>query len=855
MAKVVEYILDIKSGKATKGLKKMGNAADRAEGKLKKTKKSGLKMASQMGNAMTGLAVGIGVAAAGLGTLFRAIEDTVKASAKLTREVIDSVNNLNDLNARSGLTAASIQALGAAFVASGQEASKAESFVSRFPKIYTDLSTEGTKASDAARQLGISVRNNDGTMKNSDELLINITKSLQSIDNDTERATAGFTILGRAGADFLQALGKTSSFESFLTLTEKFGVKTTPEASAAAAEWQATLSAVQTVIAGLKQDFVNAAGGVGIFNGFLRKTIVVTVALQEMIGENQEAFAMMGRNMAMMGEGLFELFKNLTGAFIGMMADYIQHWAVQYAAIALALHHIGAITDDTLESSMKVLGGAAGSAEGARNIGGAFTEMDFEKSKGAQEALEALDEILAGLDGSLKTTTFNMDDLKDTIDATGESAGKTAAMVRGAEGQAHDRQLEQIESFIASTRESFDTLHMTGLEKELHALDSVIATLTDSLEFLDYYAYSKEFTEAEELIAAAMEEQIRLTREASGAINSFNDDLQQLGNLAVGMVESISSPEGMIRGLEQIPVLLDAVSGMAAKGSSALIDVAMGGGKKAVTVAASKGVGALSSIAGGAAAAAGTAAAAAPIVGAIGLVAVALAKLGESTEAEINAKFDSFMVNFEKGIDLLPEILKKVLPEFIAQLTKVLLIDLTKLIILDLPIAIVAAIPMLIIELVQEIILLIADIFKGIVRTIEGITSFIDRLKEDGIKGLFDAFRKAVEDQLFRNKEWLQDAFAMRGGGRFIPAAAGGIRFTGAEQGLAMLHRGETVVPESNVTSQAVNRRIDRSMGGGLNIIINADIIEGSAVDALVRKIEQRFGEFGAATSTLFGGA
>jgi hypothetical protein len=182
-----------------------------------------------------------------------------------------------------------------------------------------------------------------------------------------------------------------------------------------------------------------------------------------------------------------------------------------------------------------------------------------------------------------------------------------------------------------------------------------------------------------------------------------------------------------------------------------------------------------------------------------------------------------------------------------------MLIDLSKLLMIDLPLALIAAIPILIVEIVQEVILLIADIYKGIVLTIEGITNFIDRLKTDGIRGIIDALKEALRGLMTDMKDWIVDAFSMRSGGRFIPQAAGGIRFTGSESGLALLHRGETVVPESNVTTQAVNRRLNRS-GGGMNIIINADIIEGSAVDSLVRKIEERFGEFGASTSTLFGG-
>ena len=83
----------------------------------------------------------------------------------------------------------------------------------------------------------------------------------------------------------------------------------------------------------------------------------------------------------------------------------------------------------------------------------------------------------------------------------------------------------------------------------------------------------------------------------------------------------------------------------------------------------------------------------------------------------------------------------------------------------------------------------------------------------------------------------------------------GGLRFTGANRGLAMLHEGEMVVPRSGQMSSNVARDVSSQMGGGgVNITINSAITERSAIDSLVRKIEQRFGSFGQSTSPLFGG-
>ena len=92
-------------------------------------------------------------------------------------------------------------------------------------------------------------------------------------------------------------------------------------------------------------------------------------------------------------------------------------------------------------------------------------------------------------------------------------------------------------------------------------------------------------------------------------------------------------------------------------------------------------------------------------------------------------------------------------------------------------------------------------------------------------------------------------------GGRFL-SAQGGLRFTGQQQGLAMLHSGEMVVPRSGQMSSSVARDVQQqsSIGGGVTININSAVTERSAIDSLVRKIEDRFGSFGQSTSPLFGG-
>ena len=132
----------------------------------------------------------------------------------------------------------------------------------------------------------------------------------------------------------------------------------------------------------------------------------------------------------------------------------------------------------------------------------------------------------------------------------------------------------------------------------------------------------------------------------------------------------------------------------------------------------------------------------------------------------------------------------------------------------------------------------------------------------DGIKDLFKRDEKTREERGEAAIEFIKDFInaisltgpAFKSGGPFIPSAKSGIRFTGAEEGLALLHRNEFVVPETGQAPQAVQRNLASQTSGGVVLNINAAVIEGNAVDALVREIERRFTTFGSSTSPLFGG-
>lgn len=227
----------------------------------------------------------------------------------------------------------------------------------------------------------------------------------------------------------------------------------------------------------------------------------------------------------------------------------------------------------------------------------------------------------------------------------------------------------------------------------------------------------------------------------------------------------------------------------------------------------------------------------------------------------MNEAFQNFNRDLERGLELLPETLVRVLPAFVVSLAKVLTVDLARVIAVDLPVALIRSIPEVTIAVINEVAFLLADLVNGFKFALDQFTSFIQSVftregRRDAVASSIDGLKRFFETR-FDGVGALRDSVsAFAGGGSFIPQAAGGMRFTGNQRsGLAMLHQGEFVVPQSGMRPQSVDRQMSRSGGSPINIVINSPVVEQNAVDALVRRIEERFNSnFGLGSSNLFGG-
>lgn len=751
---VVEYILDIKTKAAERGLDRVADSLDDVNDELQETQRESKKTSSAL-EQFKKVGVSLGSVGAVIGAVSVAIAGAGVAAFSAAKKITDLTNELNDLSVRSGVSAKTIQGLRQAMLSSGQSAEGLTEVLGAISGQFAQLSTEGSAVEKKFMSFGIAVKDTNGELRSNNDILLDSIKLLQGISDSSERSRTAVTLFGEAGAKLNQALAA-GDFEKFLSFTEKFGISAAPEASRAAAHFQIVLSGLSTVLDGTLQKFVTATDGQNRF-------------IQGMIK--------LGGIVA------------FTGSLINSLSDEIA-W--------LTDKFIGLI-EFGIKQTIAVMGGQLFSA-----INIIISSLNF---LGIE--IDVLNKAMSSLAGfTLKTI--------DPSNKLGNAIDKATA------------DMKEYESAMNTINVSLDTFQMgsqgasnelNDLGKEAEKTTEKIRTLTDVVNDLfgrfvsfDINKFISDFSIIFDFLNKSFDQVFNVEK-----IDRWVDNLKDSFNrstTAIDFQDGVSVPEITFEGsfmgkFEELITKLKIGTGEAFSKAVGLLGKAGGKIGSALSVGIST-------------------AAATAITGILAVIGIAsklgqrgktVAEIEKSVEQDIRARAKAI----ELGLQALPRVLFKVLPPLLVEFADRIIFGLQK--------AVAEFIGMQLERLIS-------------IFTREGRQQ---RREERGQR------REARGEEFRRRLEELIGIAGFRSGGRYIPSARGGIKFTGADEGLAMLHRGEFVVPETGQMPQAVQRTMGMGQSG-INITINASVVESNAIDELVRQIERRFQTFGSSTSPLFGG-
>lgn len=174
------------------------------------------------GGAMKALgALGIGLSAAGL--------------AGWVKQAIDAADATDDLSQRMGVAVKDVAGLQLAFKFAGVEGGVMSSSMVR-------LSRNVVENGDLFERMGIQVRNVDGTLKNSKQVLYDVADVFQDMPEGIERTALATQVFGKAGADLMPMLsGGSEGLKELDEMAARLGLTLDAETTAAAGQFNDTL--------------------------------------------------------------------------------------------------------------------------------------------------------------------------------------------------------------------------------------------------------------------------------------------------------------------------------------------------------------------------------------------------------------------------------------------------------------------------------------------------------------------------------------------------------------------------------------------------------------------------------------
>jgi hypothetical protein len=793
---VVEYILDIKTKASEEGLEDVVDALEKVEKELKKTQKESEKTSSSFSQ-MKDMGMAVGKVTAVISAVAVAIGVVGKVSFEASKKVTDLVNELNDLSVRSGVSAKTIQGLRQAMLSSGQSAEGLTEVLGAISGQFAQLSTEGSAVEKKFMSFGIAVKDTNGELRSNNDILLDSIKLLQDISDSSERSRTAVTLFGEAGAKLNQALAS-GDFEKFLSFTEKFGIDAGPEASRTASQFQLVLSGLGTVLDGTLQKFVTATDGQNRFiQGMIKLGGVIAFTGSLVNSLSDEIAWLTDKLIDFLNFGLRQTIALMGGPFtlvIGTAINSLNILGIEIEFLNKAMSSLAGFTLQTIDPSNK--------------LGNAIDK--------ATEDMKEYEDTIGNINVSLDAFQMGSQGASNELNDLGKEAEKTTEKIRTLNDVVNDLLGRFIKIDIAKVLGDFNLIFSSlsfNLEKQFFQLRQNLQKILNPFGLLNQQEWMEFLSDP--------------IKRAEFEAQKSQGRLKKL--FAKGLLGTITKTQDIFsndffKGFKT--KFQNVLKGASEDGLMGAFQSLGKGGKIASIILALF----------------------------VGVIKVA-SKLGQRARSESEIR-EMQRRRREEGktvsmtvAEVQQRDIQKSVEEDIRARAKAIEIGLQAL-----PRILFDVLPKVFIEFVDRIIF---GFQKG---TAEFINVMIERFKalftREGRQALAEGIKngfKASFEEFLRRINVLGGIISKRSGGRYIPSARGGIKFTGADEGLAMLHRGEFVVPETGQMPQAVQRTMGMGQSG-INITINASVVESNAVDELVRQIERRFQTFGSSTSPLFGG-
>lgn len=176
---------------------------------------------------------------------------SARAILQFGNDTIKAADNLNDMSKKAGVSVETLSALGYAAEQSGTDMEGLEKGLAKLSKTAVAAAEGSAGAADAFKTLGISATNADGSLKATDQLLLEIADSFAAHADGIAKSALAQEIFGKSGAALIPFLNEGAAGIKKLTdEADRLGITISGETAQAADDFNDRLSKLNSILRG-----------------------------------------------------------------------------------------------------------------------------------------------------------------------------------------------------------------------------------------------------------------------------------------------------------------------------------------------------------------------------------------------------------------------------------------------------------------------------------------------------------------------------------------------------------------------------------------------------------------------------
>ncbi len=200
-------------------------------------------VARSLGGLLSGL--GVAVSAAGL--------------ASMVKSSLESADSLSKLSQRVGITVESLSTLIPAADLSGVSAEKFEGGLRKLATRMLEAATGSDEAARGFAAVGVAVKNQDGTLRATDQVLLDLADRFKAMPDGAEKTALAVELFGKSGADLIPFLNQGREGVGALTAElQALGVQIGGDTAAQAEVFNDSLAKVRLAISSIGNRILEA---------------------------------------------------------------------------------------------------------------------------------------------------------------------------------------------------------------------------------------------------------------------------------------------------------------------------------------------------------------------------------------------------------------------------------------------------------------------------------------------------------------------------------------------------------------------------------------------------------------------